>query len=217
MGRKIRVSGKGKMAVKPDTISINIEAKGTYSDYAETLNESTKQTKILRQTMEQAGLKGEDLKTKHFAIETKYENYRDEHDDYKSRFVGYQYRHVTSIKFAKDNKQLGCLLFALANSKTEVEFTIQYTLLDQEKVKNELLTKAVTDAKGKAEVLAAASGVLLGEIQYINYSWDEIEIASRPMNRMMALGAGQTDSFDVDIEAEDIHIEDTVTLEWEIL
>ncbi len=216
MGRKIRVTGKGKVAVKPDTIRINIEARGIFVDYAEAVEESTKQTKVLRQTMQEAGLNGEDLKTRHFSIETQYENYRDENNDYKSRFIGYQYHHMTTIQFRNDNEQLGQVLFALAKSKAEVEFTIQYTVEDQESIKSELLKNAVADAKKKAEVLADASGVTLGEIKHINYSWGEVEIVSKPMNRMMALGAGPSDSFEIDIEAEDIQLDDTVTIEWTI-
>lgn len=33
MKRTIRVTGKGKILVKPDTIRLNIEAEGTYKEY----------------------------------------------------------------------------------------------------------------------------------------------------------------------------------------
>ena len=68
-------------------------------------------------------------------------------------------------------------------------------------------------------LLAAAAGVSLGEIKSIDYSWAELEIYSEPMDGfMMAETSSLTssDSFDIDIEADDIDVRDTVTIEWEI-
>lgn len=87
MDRIIKVTGKGKISVKPDTIRLNIEAEGLYKEYEKTVQKSTEATCILRETIEKAGLKAEDLKTVHFDIDSEYERYRDKNDDYRSRFV----------------------------------------------------------------------------------------------------------------------------------
>ena len=69
MGRNIRVTGKGKLSVKPDTICLAIEAEGVFPDYEKTIKESADQTKVLRKLLEKSGLSGKDLKTKHFSIQ----------------------------------------------------------------------------------------------------------------------------------------------------
>lgn len=66
MGRTIKVTGKGSLSVKPDTICLAIEAQGVYSEYEKTIQESADQTKVLKESLEKSGLSGKDLKTKIF-------------------------------------------------------------------------------------------------------------------------------------------------------
>jgi uncharacterized protein YggE len=92
---------------------------------------------------------------------------------------------------------------------------------DPEAAKNELLGKAVTDAAQKAAVLTTAAGVSLREIQSIDYSWGEINFEVQPMKRMMmtedCIAAPMSaESYDMDIEPDDIEVSDTVTVIWEI-
>ena len=219
MGRNIRVTGKGKLSVKPDTICLAIEAEGVFPDYEKTIKESADQTKVLRESLEKSGLSGKELKTKHFSIQAEYESYRDKNDDYKRRFVGYKFEHHTEIRFPNDNKQLGRTLYELSQCSVEVEFTISYTVSNPEDVKNELLKKAVEDSKTKAEILAKSAGVNLGEIERIDYSWGELQIVSRPIDQFMGqpmLFEAEA-SYDIDIEADAIDVDDTVTIEWELL
>lgn len=83
------------------------------------------------------------------------------------------------------------MLYALANCSVKLEFRLSYTVSDPEAVKNELLGKAVTDAKEKAGVLMA----------------DECLTAP--------IAAGDA-SYDMDIEPDDIEVSDTVTMIWKI-
>lgn len=218
MGRTIKVTGKGSLSVKPDTICLSIEAEGVYSEYEKAIQESADQTKVLKESLEKSGLSGKDLKTKHFSIQSEYESYRDKNDDYQRRFIGYKFTHHTEIKFPNDNRQLGRTLYALSHCPVEVEFTIHYIVSHPEGVKNELLKKAVADSRAKAEILAESAGVKLGEIERIDYSWGELQIVSNPIEGFMtkSLLATPDESYDIDIEADDIDVDDTVTIEWTI-
>ena len=214
MERTIRVKGKGKISVKPDTIKITIKAEGLCWNYDETIEQSTQDTRILRDALKNAGLDPKNLKTTHFSIDSKYKSYHDKNNDYKEKFVGYEYEHRTYIEFANDNKILGKVLYELAHCDVKVKFEINHTVKDKEKVKNDLLEKAVEDSTTKAKVLAKASGVKLKEILNIDYSWGEIEIYSSPMDDWMVCEAAST--YDIDIEADDIDVQDTVTITWTI-
>ena len=220
MNRNIRVTGKGKISVKPDTICLNIEAEGIYKEYEIIVQKSTEETGLLREAIERSGLDPSNLKTTNFGIDSEYEGYRDKNDDYRRRFVGYKYEHRMSIKFPNDNEQLGRVLYELAHCDVKVEFSIRHTVKDVEAVKNELLGKAVEDSKIKADVLAKAAEIGLGEIVSIDYSWGELEIYSEPVDKIMiadaAPVAGGSGAYDIDIEADDIDVTDTVTIVWEI-
>ena len=97
-----------------------------------------------------------------------------------------------------------------------------------EKINREGVEKAdaeakriIDDAKAKAAVLTRAGGVALLDIQTIDYSWGEIDLEYRPMNADLiatrAVGmAKAANSYDLDIQPDDIRVSDTVTVVWEI-
>lgn len=219
MERTIKVKGTGRISVKPDTIKIFITASKVCKEYDQAVSRSAEDTGIIREAIERAGLELKQLKTVKFDIDSEYVGYRDKNDDYRRRFEGYRYTHNMYIQFPNDNAQLGKILYELACCDVNVEFSIRHTVRDIDAAKNKLLEKAVDDSISKANVLAAAAGVSLGEIKSIDYSWAELEIYSEPMvGFMMAETSSLTssDSFDIDIEADDIDVRDTVTIEWEI-
>lgn len=194
----------------------------TQPDYEATLRLSTELTELLKDLFEELGFERKDLKTLYFNVDTEYESYQDSDKNWKRRFEGYKFVHRMKIEFPTDNTLLGKVLYSLAHCPAKPEFSIEYTVSDPEQCKNELLGKAVCDSKEKAEVIAAAAGVTLREIVSIDYSWGEIDFVTRPVNEMMlkccdaSVGSAEPNGYDIDIEADDIDMTDTVTIVWNI-
>lgn len=217
MDRTIRVTGRGKLSVKPDSIRLMLTLTETRSDYEQAVKRSSEKTESLKDRFAAIGFERSALKTTGFNVEPQYESFRDENGDYKQRFTGYAFHHEMKIDFDADNALLGRVLAAVASSGTEPEFQITYTVKEPERAKNELLERAVADSKEKAAQLAKAAGVALGEITLIDYSWSAAEIVSRPMNRMaFSATSAEAGSFDMDVEPDDIDLSDTVTVVWRI-
>lgn len=218
--RTLRVTGKGQIKVHPDMTRITITLEGLYKEYGETLRHSGEDTERLKDVLSAFGFERSDLKTLNFGVDTEYESYK-ENGAYRQRFAGYRFRHLMKLEFESDNERLGKILFALAQCPLHPEFRLGYTVKDPETAKNLLLGKAVTDAGKKAEVLAGAAGVTLKDIRSIDYSWGEIDIEVNPMRGNMVMEKCMSpmtaeDSYDIDIEPDDIEISDTVTVLWEI-
>ena len=218
MMRTIRVTGKGQLKVHPDMTRIVITLEGKNFDYGITLKRSSETTEKLKDLLLPFGFERTDLKTLSFGVDSEYVSYK-ENDEYKQRFDGYKYRHVLKVEFDSDNKRLGKILYALAHCSLNPEFRIGYTVKDPEAVKNELLGKAVQDAVAKAGVLAGAAGLKLGEIQSVDYSWGRVDFEVYPMDKCLAepMCADGGSSYDLDIEPDDIEVQDTVTVVWEII
>lgn len=217
----IKVTGKGKIAVKPDKIRLYVNKEELCKEYEDTLRRSTEDTELLKDLFEKLGFQRKDLKTVYFNVDTEYESYQDRDKSWKRRFKGYKYNHHMKIEFAADNKRLGQVLYALAHSSLRPEFSIEYTVADVEKCKNELLHKAIEDSIQKAQVLTTAANVKLGEIQAIDYSWGEIDFVTKPLNEMRLMECTECEmsapgAYDIDIEADDINVTDTATVIWEI-
>ena len=218
MERTIRVTGKGKISVKPDTIRIRLIMEGIYPEYDETLQKSSEIVELLKDLVEKQGYERKELKTLYFNIDAEYESYQAKDKSWKRRFQGYKYVHRMKIEFPADNQRLGKMLYALAHCPVSPEFSIEYTVYDPEASKNELLGKAVKDSLKKASVLAGASDAKLGKIINIDYSWGEIDFVSKPLQEM-SLRCCEPDesyssSYNMDIEPDDIDITDTVTVVW---
>lgn len=119
------------------------------------------------------------------------------------------------FEFLSDKKRLGNILYLLANHTTiRPEFRFSFFVGDVEASKNELLGKAVADAKEKAAVLASAAGCTLKGIVSIDYSWGGIELEASPYKRTMlaedAAMASDEACYEMDIEPDDIEMSDTV-------
>lgn len=218
--RTIRVTGKGKIKVKPDMTRLTITLEGLEKEYAETLERSSKDTGKLKAALEKFGFDRSDVKTLSFSVDAEYRSYK-KNETYYSKLVGYRFSHRLKVEFVSDNVRLGKIVYALARSEVRPEFKISYTVKDPEAAKNELLGKAVADSKAKAHVLTDAAGVALKDIQNIDYSWGEINFEISPMRdlvceKMMLSDCSADAGYDYDIEPDDIEVTDTVTVVWEI-
>ncbi|WP_242835564.1 SIMPL domain-containing protein [Butyrivibrio sp. AC2005] len=218
--RTIRVTGKGKLKVRPDMTRITITLEGVKKEYSSTLKQSSEDTEELKKILKKHDFSSEDVKTLSFNVEVENESYHDKNGDWKSRFVGYRFRHVLKVDFVSDNDRLGKILYSLANALIiHPEFRISFFVKDETAAKNELLGKAVKDSRDKAEILTAAAGVKLGDIQTIDYSWGQINMEIAPMHMDMLCcetAKCSTGGYDMDIEPDDIDITDTVTVVWGI-
>ena len=164
MEKTIKVTGKGKLSVKPDRIRLMITQTDVLATYREAIKGSADRKAVLNRSMRQMGFREEDLKTLNFNVETEYESYQAKDKSWKRRLLGYRYTHRMKLELSNDNALLGKALMAVSRCPGRPEFNIQYTISDSEAAKNELLRRAVMDSKTKAAVLSEAAGMHLGEI-----------------------------------------------------
>ena len=221
MERIVKVTGKGKLLLKPDTIRLLIDLVDQDKEYDETIRKSTEHSLEVREAFTNFGFDRTDLKTLSFRVDTEYESYQDKKDkSWKQRFIGYKAVHTLKIEFPTEKEVLGKVLYMIARLSGKPEFHVEYTVQDVAKAKNDLLREAVRDSRNKAEILTEAAGVQLGEILSIDYSWEQIDFVTRPMSRLaepeMAYDSAMEECYDMDVEPDDISVEDTVTVVWSI-
>lgn len=216
MNRTITVKGTGNITLRPDQVVIPVTLVVTDLDYTEVMRRSTEALDAVCAALETAGFRREDVKTLDLSVNTRYDGV---HEDgvYKQVFAGYECRHSLKLAFDLDQERLGETITALAGCEAKPEFSIRFTVKDQEAAKNTMLRSAAADARRKAETLCAAAGVTLGALSSILYDWKDVNLYSQS-NLMLADAAPAAGMMKrMAIEPEDVTASDTVTFLWEIV
>ena len=102
MNRTIKVTGKSNIRVSPDYTRISLELTDVLSEYDKCLDKSVEDMNVIVECIKEFGFDRKGLKTSGFEITRKSEGYRDKHNDYKYRFIGYQYNQNLNFTFKKE-------------------------------------------------------------------------------------------------------------------
>ncbi len=218
--RTVKVTGLGRLTVRPDTVRVEITLSDVRPDYADALQRSAEQTAELRALLADADFAADDLKTLDLRVDAQYEGY-DDHGIWKNRFTGYRYTHRTKLEFPVDGARLGKVLGALSGCGARPEFSVSYTVKDPEALTDELLRLAVADARKKAAVLAAAAGAELKEPVRIDCTPEGLSPVVPVMRFARAeakcLGApANADGFDPGAAPDDLTEQQSAVVLWEI-
>jgi len=216
-GRIITVKGVGNVSSKPDMIIISLTQETLARDYGNTMEKAAADLDEIRKSIARAGYDPTELKTSSFNVNTKYERIRDTQGNYQDQFKGYLCTHRLNFEFAYDMQELGKVLSEIAGCEAKPKFSIRFSVKDQDAMKERMLEDAVANAMSKANILAKATGVKLGEIMRIDYSWGEIEFYSpTSFDDCFDSGKKLKRMRDFRIEPEDVEVSDTVTVVWTI-
>ena len=218
MMKTITVKGVGKLSVKPDWIEISVKLETEAEEYEKTMESAAQRIALLTRSLEEIGFKKEAVKTTDFRVRTDYEAVRDKDGNHQSVFKGYVCTHHVKIAFDFDTKRLAQVLSAISASLVKPEFYISFTVKDPAAVREGILKSAAQNAREKAEILCAASGVMLGGLVSIHYGWEEADIRSVTDYKIegRCLRKAEVCLSDINIEPEDIDASDTATFVWEI-
>lgn len=216
MNRTITVKGIGNVSVKPDLIVITMNIESLQREYDKTMELAAESIMALQNAIQSAGFNKEDLKTTDFNISTHYEGYHDKNNNYESRFDGYLCKQSLKFEFDLDTTILSKVLTAIAKASTEPQLNVHFSVKDKTAVNEGLLISATENAKRKAEILAKASGVHLGDLINIDYNWGELHLYSQTRFDMDIKFMEISASIAPDIEPDNIDVSDNATFVWEI-
>ncbi len=214
--KTITVTGTGSASAAPDTITVFMTVTAGDMDYKITMEQASERLAALRLALSGAGFEKDEIKTASFNVNTEYNHEHTPDGRYERRFKGYTCVHRLTISFDFDMERLSAVIAAISGCSCMPEFSLTFGVKDEESFKAEMLRSAAANARASAETLAAASGVTLGELVSVNYSWGSIAIESKTEFVMMR-AAGSTADGAIDITPEDIRKTDSATFVWEII
>jgi uncharacterized protein YggE len=164
----ISVTGEGEVFATADlaTFSFSVEQEG--ATVAEAQKKSTEISEKAIKLLEDAGIEDKDIKTTGYNVGPKYDyNVRPctayNCPSSNPKIVGYEVSESIVVKVRKIDKAGGILSNLGATGVTNIS-SLEFTVDDEDALKVEARTKAIADAKEKAERLASDLDVGLGSV-----------------------------------------------------
>lgn len=215
--KTITVKGIGKASIKPDHIEISISIETHDMNYDAALQKASEHINKLSNEIVAVGHDKDALKTDSFDVRVDYKNERDKDGSYHQKFNGFVCNHSLKLGFDFSNKMLSETLGAVINSLVEPNISIAFTVKDTSAVEKILIADAAKNAKKKAKLLCASSGVTLGELQTIDYNWQTLNTLSETRCLIKdEISTMRAATVNLDIAPKDIDLSDTATFVWEI-
>ncbi len=217
MARTISVTGTGRANARPDWVEISITRKSQKLDYDKAVETAGARMQSIIDSLTAVGFHREDLKTVSYEIKVDYIYVNDRVRGQERQFNGYVVDHRMKLSFPLDRERLSSALRALAGCMSHPEFDIEFTVKDDTLLREELLRSAAENALSSARILCAASGVELGQLQSIDYTWGEVRFRSPTTCSLgtREIRAGDTGAIP-DFEPDDIDTSESATFVWEI-
>ena len=161
--RTITVNGVGTVSITPDIARIFIGVQSEAEEAASAVADNNRQTQAVFDTLQDAGIADEDIRTTNFSVFPRQE--RDRDGNLKS--ITYVVQNTVNVT-VRDVDKIGQVLDAVVQAGANNISGIQFDLADRSQATTEALEAAVQDARARADILAQAAGVSLGAVQSIN-------------------------------------------------
>ncbi len=204
----ISVSATGTIKVMPDIAYVSAGVVTQDADAAKAQSDNTEAMTALFEALKGAGLTEDDIDTTNYTVYPMY----DYSEGGNGRITAYEVTNTVRIT-VRDIKRVGEIITAAAENGANTNFSIAFTLEDEDAHYNEALTKAMEEAKAKADAIATAGGVSLGGVLSVSegsYSYSPVyEYAAQPS---MAADAGQ----ETPVSAGELEVTATVSVVYSI-
>ncbi|MDP8267954.1 MAG: SIMPL domain-containing protein [Candidatus Tenebribacter davisii] len=209
MSKTLRVTGQATTSGKPDTFVISFSLEILNDNYSIAIKKLNEKVNILRKVLIDNELDPLILKTFSFSIyrETKWDSALS-----NDIFIGYKASHRTRIELPIDKKLMNNLLNDLTLKAKDIDFRVSFILKDTKSFIENLLQKAIANAKSTAKVISDASEVKLKEIISIDYSFNQIHFIES--SSTIELASSRMLQSSIEIEPEDVKADKSVTITW---
>jgi hypothetical protein len=165
--RNLSVAGSGTAYLVPDIAYIYLGVHTELPSASEAVQQNNAQTEKMIQALTDFGVDVKDIRTTNFSIYP-----FDKYDPLTGVSTGEKYYSVDNTVYVtvRDLSKLGDLLDTVVAAGANTVNSIQFDVADKDAALKQARADALKDAKSKADELAAAAGVSVGEIQSITFT-----------------------------------------------
>ncbi len=157
--RQITVNGTGTVTVDPDVVYVQFGVETTGKTASEAMNRNATIFASVKDALRKAGIAEKDIQTVQFSTFPEY----DYNDKQGPKLTGYRVQNIVRVTY-RDLKNVGSLLDQLSAAGINRVDSLTFGSEKMDQYTATALTRAVQDARAKADVLAQAAGVKVKEV-----------------------------------------------------
>jgi hypothetical protein len=208
--RGITVSGEGKVTGKPDLALISLGVSTLRPTVAEARDAAATALEGMLSSMRANGVEDDDIQTSQLSIYPEYD-----YSGNTQRIVGFRVGNTVTVKVRDIDTTSAVVDAAIGAGGDETTIqSIAFTIDNPESLREQARAAAIEDAKKKAETLANASGVKVGEP--INISESGGYSPPMPYAAGAEIAADRQASASTPIEPGELDVIINVSVTWEI-
>jgi uncharacterized protein YggE len=211
----ISVSETGEVYAKPDLAITSFSVLTEALTVAEAMESNTQKMNAVIEAIKAEGVEDKDLKTTNFSINPRYEYHDLSSSVYPSGkrvLVGYEVSQSLQVKI-RDLAKVGQIVQVATEKGSNQAGDLQFTIEEQDALKQQAREEAIAKAKTKAQNLAQALGVKLVRITNFSESGEMPYYYGLEKSSAVGLGGGAAVP---QIETGQNKIQVTVYLTYEI-
>lgn len=214
----ISVHGRGSIHVVPDVTRLEVMVESVFVDYETAYKQARENTLWMGKILEYNHLNKKQAKTIYFDITDHLVDEYDENDNYIGKTKdGFELRQRFKIDLDINNELLNKIVRGVGKFIKGAQINIGYTIRDPRPYQLKILERAVKDAHEKAELMAAAAGCKLGEVNSITYGKQELTVHSQARFIHSNKEAMTCDANSLNIEPDDLVMSDNVDVSWNLV
>lgn len=206
--RTITVTGQGEAIAAPDMAILSIGVRTEEQTAAAALRQNSTQMAATIEKLLELDVEERDIQTSGLSINPRY-NYGNNRSD--PRVVGFTASNTLTVKL-RDLDSAGAVIDQTVQSGANSLGGIQFTFADPSPLQDQARENAVAKARAKAELLANAAGVRLGEVITINDGY----VSTPTPQPMMMRAETASMSADVPIQTGESSLIANVTIIYRI-
>lgn len=210
----LKIKGSGELRVVPDQAVMNMTVKATDMDFNQAVKKLNEKTSLLERKLQEAGFKPKEIKTSQLNVQ---ENGEWRNGDYINS--GYAAMQHIELRFKRDAQRIANLMEAFAGEQgAEALFHFGFALSDEARKEagEELIRKAIMDARSKATVIAKTSGVKLGRIRSMTYGQNDQQPGPVFNQMSMRMEEAESQQSMATMEVREIEMRDDIVIFWDI-
>lgn len=160
--RQLTVNASGSVYAAPDQATVQLGVSSQASTAADALKQNSADTTAVIEAIKKLGVDAKDISTSNFNVYPTY-------DTSGTRINGYQVNNSVTVVI-RDIAASGTLLDQVVTAGANNISGLNFGIADASQYQADARTKAIEAARAKAEAMAKAAGVSLGDIVSINES-----------------------------------------------